>query len=72
MKANVDASEQNLSNFVTEMNQLLDQHEIGSVIGQALLPSQTDLVNMGLNSDGGSEAYNQIPGGMGETGGEVH
>ena len=80
LKGTLQASDQNLSSFMSEMNQLLDQHELGQMIGQALLPSDQDLVQMGIQPDG------NVPGGyinqssgitqgnrgrMGETGGEV-
>ena len=38
LKANLNASESNLSSFISEMNALLDQHELGSLLGAALLP----------------------------------
>lgn len=47
LKTNIQACEANLQNFVNEMNSLLDQHEIGSVVGQALMPSDIDFQNVG-------------------------
>ena len=44
LTSNLNACESNLSSFVSEMNQLLDQHDIGSLLGQALMPSDPDLV----------------------------
>ena len=38
LKANMSACETNLSGFISEMNALLDQHEVGSLLGQALMP----------------------------------
>ena len=40
------------------MNSLLDQHEIGSVVGQALMPSDIDFQNVG------GQLSNQHRGGM--------
>ena len=52
LKTNLQACEANLQSFVNEMNSLLDQHELGSIVGQALMPSDIDLANVGapLNS----------------------
>ena len=47
LKANLTACETNLSGFISEMNALLDQHELGSLLGAALLPQQPDLANDG-------------------------
>ena len=44
MKSNLTACETNLSGFISEMNSLLDQHEMGSILGQALMPHDSDLV----------------------------
>lgn len=38
LKANLNACESNLGGFISEMNALLDQHELGSLLGAALLP----------------------------------
>ena len=46
LKSNLTACETNLSGFINEMNSLLDQHEMGSILGQALMPNDADLVAM--------------------------
>ena len=39
----MSACETNLSGFISEMNALLDQHEVGSLLGQALMPQDQHL-----------------------------
>lgn len=49
LKANLNACEGNLGGFISEMNALLDQHELGSLLGAALLPQEPDLGITGPN-----------------------
>ena len=51
LKANLSACEGNLSGFIGEMNALLDQHEMGSLLGQALLPSEPGLLALATTSN---------------------
>ena len=46
LKSNLTACESNLSGFINDMNLLLDQHEMGSMLGQALMPHDPELVAM--------------------------
>lgn len=63
LKTNLQACEANLQSFVNEMNSLLDQHELGSVVGQALVPNDVDLANVGapLNSHHHGAGFNESP-----------
>ena len=47
LKANLTACENNLSGFISEMNALLDQHDLGSLLGSALMPHEPELVAIG-------------------------
>jgi len=44
LKGNLTACETNLSSFITDMNSLLDSHEMGSLLGQALMPHDPELI----------------------------
>ena len=59
LKQNLHACESNVQNFVREMNLLLDQHDIGSLVGQALLPD-LDFATEGAasGSDPRTSGYN--------------
>ena len=63
LKTNLQACEANLQGFVSEMNTLLDQHELGSIVGQALMPNDIDLANVGapLNSHHHGAGLNESP-----------
>ena len=63
LKTNLQACEANLQTFVNEMNSLLDQHELGSIVGQALMPNDIDLANVGapLNSHPRGSGFNESP-----------
>ena len=50
LKANLSACETNLQSYISEMNALLDQHELGSLLGAALMPHDSDIVALGAGS----------------------
>ena len=63
LKSNLAACESNLQGYISEMNALLDQHELGSLLGAALMPQEPELVAMAAGAPQ-HQRQTQQPGGQ--------